>query len=133
MDTDEHRWEEESKPEQDPLTQTIIGCAYTVSNTLGTGFLEKVYENAMKLELENAGLQVTQQSPLRVWYRDQVIGEYVADLIVGGHVLVERKHCKELASEHVAQCLNYLKVTRMTTCLLINFGTPRITIKRLKR
>jgi GxxExxY protein len=115
------------------VTEAIIGCAYAVSNEMGTGFLEKVYENALALELRSHGWQVVQQSPIAVHYRGAVVGEYVADLVVAGEVLVELKACKSLDEIHMAQCLNYLKATQFRVCLLINFGRCKIEIKRIVR
>ncbi len=125
MHTDEHR------KRLNATTERIIGCAFEVSNALGCGFLEKVYENALALELRQAGLDVEQQYTLRVKYRGYVVGEYVADLVVAGSVLVELKAVKALDEIHVAQCPNYLKATDLWICLLINFGRPRLEIKRL--
>lgn len=113
------------------ITQTIIGCAYTVSNTLGAGFLEKVYENALAYELHKAGLAVRQQHPVKVRYDGVIVGDYIADLLVEGCVLVELKAARSLDDIHTAQCLNYLKATGLTICLLISFGKPRVEIKRI--
>jgi len=115
----------------DEITEKIIGCAYAVSNELGVGFLEKVYENALYIELAKQGLQVEQQSPIIVKYHDQIVGEYVADLIVEGAVVVELKAARRLDPVHQAQLLNYLKATGIHTGLLLNFGTPRLGIKRM--
>jgi GxxExxY protein len=114
-----------------PITEKIIGCAYTVGSTLGVGFLEKVYENALAHELRKAGLKVGQQQPIRVRYDDIIVGEYVADLLVEDCVLVELKAVQNLDSVHMAQCINYLKATGLRLCLLINFGTRRVGIKRI--
>ena len=113
------------------VTEKIIGCAYTVANTLGSGFLEKVYENAMAHELRKAGLVVQQQAGIAVNYDGVIVGDYVADLLVGNEVLVELKAVKGIDNVHFAQCMNYLKATGLQVCLLINFGTPRIEIKRV--
>jgi GxxExxY protein len=120
-------------PSQDvnQITGKIIGCAYSVSNTLGIGFLEKVYENALAHEVCKAGLKVEQQAPLKVVYDQVVIGDYYADLLVEKRVLVELKAVSTLATEHTAQALNYLRATGLEICLLINFGTTRVQIKRL--
>jgi len=117
--------------ELNPITGKIIGCAYTVSNTLGAGFLEKVYENALAHELQKAGLRVYQQHPVQVWYDGVLAGEYFADLLVEDRIVIELKAIKALEEAHWAQCLNYLKATRLQLCLLINFGKPRIEIKRV--
>lgn len=113
------------------ITEAIIGCAYQVSNTLGNGFLEKVYENALVHELRKSGFAVEQQKSLQVFYEEVIVGEYVADIVVNDAVLVELKAVQKLDSVHTAQCLNYLKATGLTVCLLINFGTPRVELKRL--
>ena len=115
----------------DEITGDIIGCAYEVGNVLGCGFLEKVYENAMVHEMRNNGLQVEQQRRINVHYKDAVVGEYVADLVVAGEVLVELKAVKALDEVHMAQCLNYLKATGFSVCLLINFGKTKVEIKRI--
>ena len=113
------------------ITEKIIGCAYTVANTLGSGFLEKVYENALAHELRKGGIDAKQQSGMNVYYDGIIVGEYVADLLVGNDILVELKAVKALDNIHMAQCLNYLKATGLQVCLLINFGSPRIEIKRI--
>jgi len=123
MDTDEHGL--------NAITERIIGCSYAVANALGHGFLEKVYENALAYELRCCGLAVETQKAFAVRYRDVVVGEYVADLLVEGLVLVELEAIKEFDDVHLAQCLNYLKATGLQLCLLINFGTPKIRIKRI--
>ena len=109
----------------------VIGCAYTVLNGLGPGFLEKVYENALAHELRKSGLAVTQQRGLTVLYDGIVAGEYVVDLLVEEVLLVELKTVKTLDETHRAQCINYLRASGMRLCLLLNFGTPRLGIKRL--
>ena len=113
------------------LTEKIIGCAYAVGNTLGSGFLEKVYENALVHELRKSGVDVLQQHPIKVIYDDVVVGDFVADLLVAGSVLVELKSVKALDAVHMAQCLNYLKATGLKVCLLINFGGTKLELKRL--
>ncbi len=113
------------------VTQKIIGCAYTVANTLGSGFLEKVYENALAHEVSKSEMEVKQQFGVNVYYDGIIAGEYVADLLVENEVLVELKSVKALDNVHMAQCMNYLKATGLKVCLLINFGTPRIEVKRI--
>jgi GxxExxY protein len=120
-----------SREELNEITRRVIGCAYAVSNGLGAGFLEKVYENALVHELRKAGLQVEQQAPIDVYYDGVIVGEYVADLLVEGEVLIELKAVKALDDIHRAQCLNYLKATGRRICLLINFGNPRVEIERI--
>ena len=113
------------------VSEKIIGCAYTVSNTLGIGFLEKVYENALAHELRKAGLRVLQQRAIQVYYDGAVVGEYVADLLVEDCVLVELKTITGIDNIHLAQCMNYLKATGLNLCLLINFHSSRVEIKRI--
>jgi GxxExxY protein len=113
------------------LSNRIIGCALTVLNALGTGFLEKVYENALVHELRKSGLTVSQQHPMAVRYDGIVVGEYTVDLLVEHNVLVELKVAGAIDDIHRAQCLNYLKATGLHLCLLLNFGKPRLEIKRI--
>ena len=113
------------------LSARIIGCAFIVANTLGSGFLEKVYENALAHELRKAGIDAIQQHDITVLYDGVTVGWYMADLLVGDSVLVELKAVNPLTAVHGAQCLNYLKATGLTLCLLFNFGSPRLEIKRL--
>ncbi|HOD47499.1 MAG TPA: GxxExxY protein [Opitutaceae bacterium] len=115
----------------DPLTQRIIGSAFTVYNTLGYGFLEKVYENALVHELRKAGLHITQQKPFPVFYDGINVGDYVADLLVGDSLIIELKSAKAIDDSHIAQCLNYLKAARLRHGLLLNFGPQRVEIRRL--
>jgi GxxExxY protein len=130
--TDGHRFTQINEIEKlNPITEKIIGCAYTVSNALGSSFLEKIYENALAHELQKTGLKVQQQYPIKVWYDAIVVGDYVADLLIEDCILVELKAVKALDEIHLAQCLNYLKATNLRLCLLINFGNRRVEIKRL--
>jgi GxxExxY protein len=129
MNTDEHRFDEERL---NAITEKVIGCVFRVANKLGCGFLEKVYENALAHELRKAGLYVEQQYRLIVRYDGVVVGDYVADLLVEGAVLLELKALKALEDVHYAQCINYLRATRLPICLLVNFGRPKVQIKRFK-
>jgi GxxExxY protein len=113
------------------VSERIIGCAFRVLNTLGTGFLEKVYENALAIEMREAGLSVARQKGITVYYKGVVVGEYVADLVVEQTVIVELKASKALDPVHTAQCINYLKATGLHLCLLLNFGRPRLEIRRV--
>ena len=113
-------------------TETIIGCAFRVANVLGPGFVEKVYENALVHELKKHGLQVQQQSAVAVFYDGVNVGSFSADIIVEGSVIVEIKAARDHNDIFVAQCLNYLKATGLPLCLLLNFGKPRLEIKRLR-
>ena len=105
------------------LTGKIIKAFYKVYNTLGYGFLEKVYENALILELESMNLAVLQQQPIKVFYNGIEVGDYFADLVVENCVIVELKSVEKLAEIHEAQLLNYLKATEIEVGLLLNFGT----------
>lgn len=103
-------------------TETIIRCFYQVYNSLGYGFLEKVYENALKHELTENGLAVVSQVPIEVFYNDLKVGQYYADLLVENKVIVEIKAAQSLCEEHEFQLINYLKATDMEVGLLLNFG-----------
>ena len=113
------------------ISELIIGSAYTVANTLGAGFLEKVYENALAHEIRKNGLEVIQQHAVNVQYDGVVVGEYIADLLIENEILVELKAVKGLDGVHMAQCMNYLKATGLQVCLLINFGSAKIEVKRI--
>ena len=115
----------------DEMTEKIIGCAFRVANALGCGFLEKVYENALAIEVRKADLNVEQQAAIQVTYEGAVVGDYSADMLVEGCVLVELKAVKSTDEVHTAQCLNYLKATGLKACLLINFGRPKLKVKRI--
>jgi len=111
------------------LTERIIKVFYQVYNTLGYGFLEKVYVNAIMIELIKAGIDAIAQAPIKVLYEGHVVGEYFADLLVDSKVIVEIKAARQLSAEHEAQLLNYLKATDIEVGLLLNFGT-RPEVKR---
>jgi len=104
------------------LTEKIINIFYRVYNKLGYGFLEKVYENAMMIELKKEGILAIAQVPIKVLYDNEIIGEYYADILVDDKVIVEIKAARQLAEEHEAQLLNYLKATDIEVGLLLNFG-----------
>jgi GxxExxY protein len=115
------------------LSKRIIGCALSVLHGLGTGYLEKVYERALAHELRKGGLVVSQQHPMVVRYDGVVVGEYAVDLLVEQTILVELKVARAIDEIHLAQCLNNLKGTGLQLCLLLNFGKPRLEIKRIVR
>jgi len=104
------------------LTGEIIKSFYNVYNSLGFGFLEKVYENALAYELRKAGFIVAQQKPISVFYAGVEVGEYYADLLVNGYVIVELKAAEKIVSAHEAQLINYLRATDVEVGLLLNFG-----------
>ena len=104
------------------LTSEIINRFYKVYNTLGYGFLEKVYEKALKYELEKAGFHVDRQKPINVFYETELVGEYIADLLVENKVIIEIKASEAICEEHENQLINYLKATEIEVGLLLNFG-----------
>ena len=111
------------------ITSAIIQAFYKVYNTLGYGFLEKVYENAMRIELIKSDLQVEQQKNIKVYYESEQVGDYFADLLVNNLVIVELKAAESICEEHETQLLNYLKATNIEVGLLLNFG-KKAEIKR---
>lgn len=112
------------------LTAEIINRFYKGYNTLGYGFLEKVYEKALKYELEKAGLLVERQKPINVYYESELVGEYFADLLVENKVIIELKAAETICEEHENQLINYLKTTDIEIGLLVNFGkSPEIKRK----
>lgn len=115
------------------ITKTVIGCAYEVSNQLGAGFLEKVYENALVVELRSKGLEVAQQVPFKISYKSVVVGDYFADLIVENKLLIEIKSVRMLDKAHMAQCINYLTAANLNLALLLNFAKSRVEIRRIAR
>jgi GxxExxY protein len=123
MHTDEMQW--------NGITEQIIGAASKVANVLGCGFLEKVYENALAHELRKLGFDVKQQLPIPVLYDGVVVGDYCADLVVNGCIIVELKAIRALDEIHSAQCINYLAATKLPICLLLNFSR-KVQIKRFR-
>jgi GxxExxY protein len=115
----------------DEITETILGSAFEVANTLGCGCLEKVYERALLQELQDRGLRVKAQDAFKVAYKGRVVGEYLADLIVEEQVIVELKCVASFAPEHMAQCINYLKASNLKVALLLNFRRTKLEWKRI--
>jgi GxxExxY protein len=113
------------------LVERVIGAAYEVSNVLGAGFLEKIYERALTEELNLRGIRVKAQAPFPVAYKGKLIGTYAADLLVEDRLLVEVKCVDAFSSEHLAQCINYLKVSGLHLALLINFRRPKVEWRRV--
>ncbi len=113
------------------ITERIIEACYEVANELGAGFLESVYEKALLVALREKGIDAASQVPMAVSFRGQNVGEFFADIIVESKVVVEVKAVKRLLPEHSAQVINYLKATGMEVGLLVNFGGPKVEIKRL--
>ena len=123
MNTDQHGF--------DVLTERVLGAVFEVSNTLGAGFLEKVYERALLYELTARGLRANAQASFPVAYKGHKMGEYFADIIVEDVLVIELKCVERFASEHTAQCLNYLRASGLAVCLLINFQRPKVEWKRI--
>ncbi|MEY2818779.1 MAG: hypothetical protein RL275_2242 [Chloroflexota bacterium] len=131
MNTDMIMGRKSNSPELDKITERILGCVFKVSNTLGSGFLEKVYENALLHELRKDGLVVLPQYSLSVYYDGVVVGNFYFDLLVNEQVIIELKAVSELNDDHLAQAFNYLRASGLPACLLINFGKPKVQYRRL--
>lgn len=115
------------------LTESVIGAAYEVSNTLGAGFLEKVYERALVTELALRGVAVHAQASYPVQYKGKLVGEYVPDLVVENQLIVELKCVDQFAPIHIAQCLSYLQASGLKLALLLNFQHPKVQCRRVIR
>lgn len=116
--------------EHEELTRQIIGCAFTVYNTMGFGFLESVYEKCMLVELAESNLSVIAQHPIKVHYKKDIVGKFIADLFVEQAVIVELKSVRQLNKIHEMQLVNYLVATGKPVGLLINFGEKGVEVKR---
>jgi GxxExxY protein len=123
--------ESEERSALEALAETVIGAAYEVSNVLGVGFLEKIYERALIEELGLRGLRVKAQAPFPVAYKGKHIGTYAADLVIEDRLLVEVKCVEHFSNEHLAQCINYLKASALHLALLINFRRPKVEWRRV--
>ena len=115
----------------DSLTEQVLAAVFEVSNTLGAGFLEKVYERALLRELGLRGLRATAQASFAISYKGHYVGEYFADIVVEDALVIELKCVERLGNEHLAQCLNYLRASSRTVCLLVNFQRPKVEWKRI--
>ena len=113
------------------LTERVLGAIFEVSNTLGAGFLEKVYQRALLRELSLLGIRATAEASFTVTYKGHAVGEYFADILAEDVVVVELKCVERLSSQHTAQCLNYLRASGRTVCLLVNFQKPKVEWKRI--
>jgi GxxExxY protein len=122
---------EKTRDQIDSITSKIIGAAQKVSGALGNGFLERVYENALAMELGNLGMAFKQQEPCLVSYEGEVVGTYVVDLLVEDCVVIEIKAQVAIERSHVAQCVHYLRATTLRVALLLNFGRPRLEWRRV--
>lgn len=118
--------------EQEALTEKIIGCAYRVYNKMGFGFLESVYEKCLMIELKKAGLVAESQVPIRVIYEGEVVGEFVADVLVEG-IILELKSVKQIVRAHEVQLVNYLTATQKEIGLILNFAETKVEVKRKVR
>ena len=121
---DRHWFGEMNTELNDALSERVIGAIFEVANTLGAGFLEKVYERALAKELKLRGLRVEAQVPVEVAYRGEEVGNYLADIVVEEELMLELKCVERLGPEHLAQCLNYLRASGRDVCLLVNFQSP---------
>ena len=121
----------EERAKLEALVEKVIGAAYEVSNVLGAGFLEKIYERALIEELTLRGVRARSQAIFPVAYKGKHIGTYAADLVVDDCLLVEVKCVEQFSNEHLAQCINYLKASGCTVCLLVNFQRPKVEWKRV--
>jgi GxxExxY protein len=119
------------REELNRLCEVVVGAIYEVANVLGSGFLEKVYERALVRELQLRGLTAEAGVPLTVAYKGDMVGEYYADILVEGKLIIELKCVERFADEHLAQCLNYLRATNLPLCLLVNFQHPKVQWKRI--
>ena len=113
------------------LTRSILSAAFEVSNTLGSGFLEKVYQQALLVELSDSGISALREVEFPVFYKEREIGRYISDLIVEGRVVVEVKAVSDLNDAHLGQVVNYLKASGLKVGLLVNFGKPRVQYRRV--
>jgi GxxExxY protein len=115
----------------DSLSEKVLSAVFEVSNMLGAGFLEKVYQRALLRELSLRGIRATAEASFAVVYKGYSVGEYFADLLVEDVLVVELKCAERLGNEHTAQCLNYLRASGRTVCLLVNFQKPKVEWKRI--
>jgi len=119
--------------EYEEITETIIGCAYRVYNRMGFGFLESVYEKCLMIELRKSDLSAESQKPITVCYEGQIVGEFVADIVVNDSIILELKSVRQLGKIHEMQLVNYLVSTGMPVGLLINFGELKVEVRRKLR
>lgn len=112
------------------VTETIIGCAYRVYNKMGFGFLESVYEKCLLIELRKAGLDAESQKSVRVYYENEIVGEFVADIIINDIIILELKSVRRIIKAHEVQLVNYLVATGKPVGLIVNFGEIKVEIKR---
>lgn len=121
---------ENSKLIYKDLTEKIIGCSYRIYNHFGFGFLESVYEKSLMIELKGNNIKVESQKPIEVFYQNQSVGYFIADLIVEDKIIIELKSVQQLCKAHEVQLVNYLVATGIETGLIINFGEEKVEVKR---
>ena len=119
------------KTDLNTLSEKVLGAVFEVSNTLGAGFLEKVYQRALLRELSLRGIRATAEASFAITYKGHSVGKYYADLLVEDELVIELKCAERLANEHMAQCLNYLRASGLTICLLVNFQKPKVEWRRI--
>ncbi len=124
---------QDKRLKHEQITRTVLGCAFEVSNELGAGFLESVYEKALLLALRQKGLSAVAQHAVKVMFRGECVGDFYADIFVEDKVIVELKTVKAIAPEHQAQIINYMNATGIEVDLLINFGNPKLEYRRFTR
>jgi GxxExxY protein len=127
QDRKRHDWQDRFSE----ITKAILGCCFDVINTLGSGFVESIYRNALVIALNDSGLEVSAERGFEVVFREKKIGIFIPDLIVGKQVIVELKSCEYLTGEHQAQLINYLAVTNLSVGLLVNFGKRKLEYRRV--
>ena len=116
--------------EYQDLTENIIGCAYRVYNKMGFGFLESVYEKCLLIELHKSDLEAESQKPITVFYENEIVGEFVADIIVNDTIILELKSVRRIIKAHEVQLVNYLVATGKPIGLILNFGERKVEVKR---
>jgi GxxExxY protein len=115
------------------ITEKVIGCAYLVYNKMGFGFLESVYEKCMLIELKKAGISAESQQAIRVRYDDEIVGDFIADIVVEDTIILELKSVRQIIKAHEIQLVNYLVATRKPVGLVLNFGEEKVEVKRKVR
>ena len=115
------------------ITQKIIGAAFKVYNTMGFGYLESVYEKCLMIELRKIGLKAENQKPITVHFEDEVVGEFIADVVVENEIIIEMKSVRRVTTAHEAQLVNYLTATKKDVGLLLNFSQQKVEVKRKVR
>ena len=116
--------------EYEEVTESIISCAYRVYNSMGFGFLESVYEKCLLIELHKSGLDTESQKPITVYYEGEIVGQFVADIIVNDAIIIELKSVRRIIKAHEVQLVNYLVATGKPVGLILNFGERKVEIKR---